>query len=199
MLKKSGFRKPGVLPRLRICLCCRIPSSQGRPFPRASPQPAFIKHKQEQRFPLAATFPGIMGTPEHASTTRAASAGQRTEYSWKGDEEREGRRGMFLGGPTYSGLLFFSSSESELWWWIQLLSPFRVVRTFICLMILRRSSSVGGMTRPGRGKGNGQIEKSYRARARIQCQQAGRVSLRQQGARVSFQSGSNTEQGFCHL
>lgn len=72
--------------------------------------------------------------------------------------EREGRRGAFLGGHTYSGLLFFSSSESELWWWIQLLSPFRVVRTFICLMILLRSSSVGGMARPRRGRGKGRRE-----------------------------------------
>lgn len=112
-----------------------------------SPACFYIINKQEHCFPLAVSFPGIVQTPEHPSTTCACFAGWRTVYTWKG-----GRR-AFLGGHTYKGLLFFSSSESELWWWIQLLSPFRVVRTFICLMILLRSSSVGGMTPPSRGKG----------------------------------------------
>lgn len=35
---------------------------------------------------------------------------------------------------------------------IQLLSPFRVVRTFICLRTLLRSSSPAGRGLPGRGK-----------------------------------------------
>lgn len=77
------------------------------------------------------------------------------EGGWWG----KGRREAFLSGHTYSGLLFFSSSESEFWWWIQLLSPFRVVRTFICLMILLRSSSVGVITRPRGGRGQGRREK----------------------------------------
>lgn len=142
----------GVLLRLQICLCSWTPSSQARPFLRPSPQPAFIKIKQEPHFPLVVSLRGIMETPKHANTTCTSSA---REYSWGLRRERGGRRGALLGGHTYSGLLFFSSSESELWWWIQLLSPFRVVRTFICLMILLRSSSVGGMTRPRRGRGKG--------------------------------------------
>lgn len=109
-------------------------------------------------------------------------------------KEREGRREAFLSGHTYSGLLFFSSSESELWWWIQLLSPFRVVRTFICLMILLRSSSVGGMTRPRRGRGKGRREKKgCWERARIHSvSRWARVNLREQGAQVSFQSEIQT-------
>lgn len=116
--------------------------------------------------PWAVPFLDITGTPQRASSTCVSPQARALKGCWW----RKGRRKAFLSDGTYSGLLFFSSSESEFWWWIQLLSLFRVVRTFICLMILLRSSSVGVITRSRRGRGRRE-EKGCWEGAKLQCQQ----------------------------
>lgn len=160
-------QKLWVLLRPQICMCCWIHSSQQIPFLSVSP-PVSAKMKQEHCFLGQCHF--LVSQEPHNKPFQCAFLLQARAL--KGCRWMKGRRKAFLSDSTYSGLLFFSSSESEFWWWIQLLSPFRVVRTFICLMILLRSSSVGVITRSRRGRGKGRREeKGCWEGAKLQCQQ----------------------------